>query len=161
MPTVMIAENDLMVADMLHEVLIVGGYTVCGIAQTVADGIMLAERHKPDLALLDVRLAAGGLGTEIAAGIDRNGGVGILYTTGNVGTTTLTKADGDACLRKPYRPAEIVRALAIVTELIHTGRASGPFPRTFQLLEPSLAQAVVDIGKPSIGRTPDVIRLLR
>jgi two-component sensor histidine kinase/CheY-like chemotaxis protein/putative methionine-R-sulfoxide reductase with GAF domain len=161
MLTVLIAENDLMVADMLHEALVEGGYAVCGIARTVADGIMLAERHKPDLALLDVRLADNGLGTEIAAGIDRSGGLGILYTTGNVGATTLTKADGDACLRKPYRPAEIMRALAIVTELVRTGRVSRPFPRTFQLLEPPLHGAVADTIKSGDGRTPDVIRLLR
>jgi hypothetical protein len=35
MPSVMIAEDDLLVADMLEETLIQAGYDVCGIARTV------------------------------------------------------------------------------------------------------------------------------
>ena len=57
MPTVMIAEDDLIMADMLAETLVEGGYEVCGIAGTVEKAVELAERHKPDLAVLDIRLA--------------------------------------------------------------------------------------------------------
>ncbi len=67
MPTVMIAEDDLYMADMLEEVLVDSGYDVCGIASTVDKAVELGERHKPDLAILDIRLAGGGLGTEIPA----------------------------------------------------------------------------------------------
>ncbi len=63
MPTVMIAEDDLLVADMLEEVLVNSGYDVCGIANTVDKAVELGERHKPDLAILDIRLAQGGLGS--------------------------------------------------------------------------------------------------
>ena len=64
---VLIAEDDLMIADLAEEILIDGGYDVCGIARTVAEAVALAHRHKPDLVVLDLRLADGGLGTEIAA----------------------------------------------------------------------------------------------
>ena len=67
MSTVMIAEDDLLMADMLEDVLVAGGYEVCGIARTVEQGIELGDRCKPDLAVLDIRLADGGLGTDIAA----------------------------------------------------------------------------------------------
>jgi hypothetical protein len=43
----MIAEDDLFMADMVEEVLVDGGYEVCGIARTVEKAIELAERHKP------------------------------------------------------------------------------------------------------------------
>jgi response regulator of citrate/malate metabolism len=46
---VMIAEDDLMMADMLEEVLVAGGYKVCGIARTVDKAVELGKRHKPDL----------------------------------------------------------------------------------------------------------------
>jgi two-component sensor histidine kinase/ActR/RegA family two-component response regulator len=158
---VMIAENDLLMADMLEEVLVDGGFAVCGIARTVEEGVELAARHKPDLALLDLRLAAGGLGTEIAARLDRRGGLGILYATGNAGQIRLTKADGDACLGKPYRPADVVRALEIVEELVRTGRAQPPFPSGFHLLEPSLTEtARIPQGEPD-DRDRDIARLLR
>ena len=137
---VMIAEDDLFIADMLGDVLGRSGYEVCGTAATVAAAVELGERHQPDLAVLDLRLAEGGLGTEIAARLKRHGGPGILYATGNVGTVNqigLTKADGDACLSKPYRPEDIVRALKIVEQLVSTGVASRPFPAGFHILEPS------------------------
>ena len=68
MPSVMIAEDDLLVADMLEETLTQGGYDVCGIARTVDKAVELGERHRPDLAILDIRLAEGGLGTEVLPG---------------------------------------------------------------------------------------------
>jgi DNA-binding response OmpR family regulator len=67
MSTVMIAEDDLLMADMLEEVLVANGYEVCGIARTVEEGVELGDRCKPDLAILDIRLAEGGLGMDIAA----------------------------------------------------------------------------------------------
>jgi DNA-binding response OmpR family regulator len=71
MAKVLIAEDDLFMADMLEEVLVGAGFQVCGIARTVEEGVALGKRHKPDLALLDLRLAAGGLGPEIAGRLDR------------------------------------------------------------------------------------------
>jgi two-component system, response regulator PdtaR len=38
---VMIAEDDLMMADMLEDVLVEGGYEVCGIARTVEKAVEL------------------------------------------------------------------------------------------------------------------------
>jgi CheY-like chemotaxis protein len=64
---VLIAEDDLMIADLAEEILVEHGYEVCGIARKVAEAVALGQHHKPDLAVLDLRLADGGLGTEIAA----------------------------------------------------------------------------------------------
>ena len=83
MPKVMIAEDDLMMADMLEDVLVGGGYEVCGIARTVDKAVELGERCKPDLAVLDLRLAEGGLGTDIATRLNCRGHMGVLYATGN------------------------------------------------------------------------------
>jgi two-component sensor histidine kinase/ActR/RegA family two-component response regulator len=163
MLTVMIAENDLLMADMLEESLVDAGYKVCGIARTVAEGIALGELHKPDLALLDLRLSHGGLGTEIAAQLDREGGVGILYATGNAGQIALTTDDGEACLDKPFRAVDVVRALKIVEEMISTGKAAQPFPSGFHLLEASSKDAAKS-AKPdadSFDHHAEVARLLR
>jgi two-component sensor histidine kinase/DNA-binding response OmpR family regulator len=160
---VMIAENDLLMADMLEESLVDAGYEVCGIARTVAEGVALGELYKPDLALLDLRLSHGGLGTEIAAQLDRKGGLGILYATGNAGQIALTKNDGEACLDKPFRTADVVRALKIVEELVNTGKAAQPFPSGFHLLEPTNAETakVSTIGNAAGDRSDEVLRLLR
>lgn len=132
---VIIAEDDLLIADLLEDVLVEAGYEVCGLASTVLEAVDLCNRHQPDLAVIDVRLAAGGWGTDVASGIKTRGKLGILYATGNAGFVVLTASDGEACITKPYQPADIVRALQIVEELINTGTASKPFPRNFQILQ--------------------------
>jgi DNA-binding response OmpR family regulator len=123
---VMIAEDDPMMADLLEEVLVDTGYEVCGIASTVEEGIELGKQHKPDLAIVDMRLADGGIGMDIAAGLNRRSSLGVLYTSGNSGQMGLTQADG-ACIAKPYRAADVVRALEIVEQMVRTGEASRPF----------------------------------
>ena len=67
MASVLIVDDDLMIADWLEEVLVEAGYEVCGIAATVADAIELGERFRPDLGVIDVRLANGGSGMDVAA----------------------------------------------------------------------------------------------
>ena len=49
----------------------------------------------------------------------------------------LTKDDGAALLRKPYRPEDMVRALKIVEQIVNTGEASQPFPKGFSVLNGS------------------------
>jgi DNA-binding response OmpR family regulator len=136
----LIAEDDLMIADMVEQILVDAGYEVCGIARTVAEAVRLGRRHKPDLAVLDLRLAGGGLGTEIAAQLGGLGKLGVLYATGNISQITLTTADGHACLTKPYRDSDLLRSLELVSEIVATGTASPPLPRGFQVLpSPTLA----------------------
>jgi DNA-binding response OmpR family regulator len=134
MPRVLIAEDDLQIADMMQDFLVGAGYEVCGIARTVAEGVALGERHRPDLAVLDVRLADGGLGTEIAARLGRQGSLGILYATANTSGIVLATSDGEACITKPYGADNLVRALRIVERIVGGGTPSPPFPRGFRLL---------------------------
>jgi hypothetical protein len=48
MPKVVIAENDLCMADMQQEAPAANGDNVCVIARTVETAVVLGERHKPD-----------------------------------------------------------------------------------------------------------------
>jgi CheY-like chemotaxis protein len=133
-PKVLIAEDDLMIADLLEEILIEQGYDVCGIARTVADAVELCRQHNPDLAVIDVHLADGGLGTEIAAQLGGDSRLGILYATGNASLLIKSAAGGHACLAKPYRDSDLARSLEIIAEIVATGNATPPFPRGFTLL---------------------------
>jgi CheY-like chemotaxis protein len=134
---VLIAEDDLMIADLVEEILVDKGYEVCGIARTVAEAVALAQHHRPDLAVIDLRLADGDLGTEIAAQLLPLGRFGVLYATGNISQVALTTSDGDACLSKPYTSADLLRGLEIVAEIVATGKALPPFPKGFQILHPA------------------------
>jgi two-component system, response regulator PdtaR len=139
---VLIAEDDLLMADMIEEVLIAHGYEVCGIARTVAEAVALGALCKPDLAVLDLHLANAGLGTEIAARLSNLGRLGVLYATGNASTIALTATDGDACLSKPYHPDDLLRSLKLVVDIVVNGQAGPPYPRNFQPLRTSAMSAL-------------------
>ena len=67
-------QDDLMMADLLEEVLAIAvERSLWHCPRTVEEGIELGEQHKPDLAILDMRLADGGIGMDIAAGLNRGG----------------------------------------------------------------------------------------
>lgn len=145
MQKVLIVEDELLIADMAEEILVGHGYEVCGIVRTVDEAIEMARLHRPALALIDIRLADGGLGTEIGAQLGDLPGLGILYASGNLSQDELSTANGHACLFKPYLPSDLLRGLAIVTDLVATGKTSAPLPRGFQILTASSAEC----GSPS------------
>jgi len=134
-PKVLIVEDDLMIADMLELALVENGYDVCGVARTVTDALALVHQHQPALAVIDLRLADGELGTEVVAKLGGLGSLGVLYATGN--RSKLSGADGHAVISKPYRDTDLVRGLEIVAEIMATGTASPPFPRGFEVLTSS------------------------
>jgi CheY-like chemotaxis protein len=139
---VLIAEDELMIADVIEETLIESGYEVCGIARTVDEAVALGEMHRPDLAVLDIQLANGDRGPEIARRLKGKGKFGVLYATGDgVHSGELTLADGEASISKPYRTQDLVRALVIVQEIVTAGTATPPFPPCFRLLRKSAAFA--------------------
>src|SRR5215207_7347622 len=131
---VLIVEDDLMIADAAEEFLLKCGYDVCGIGRTTPEAIELGRQCAPDLAVIDLRLADGGLGTDVAAELISRGRLGILYASANLASFSLDTANGDACLAKPYTPSDLLRSLEIVADIVATGRASEPFPRGFQAL---------------------------
>jgi DNA-binding response OmpR family regulator len=136
---ILIAEDDLMIADMSEDILVEHGYEVCGIARTVAQAVALGRRHLPDLAIIDMRLAEGGLGSEVAAQLTDLERLGILYVTGNISSVDQQNSHGHGCLAKPYLFADLMRGLEIVAELIDTGKASPPFPAGFRVLHQATA----------------------
>ncbi len=160
MGKVMIVENDFVMADMFRLILIMAGYEVVGIARTVEESLELHGRSKPDLALVDVRLAGGRLGTEIAARVDLTT-LGILYVTGNTGEIKLTCFNGVASLVKPCGAEELVRSLQLVTEMVGTGKVTPPFPSGFRLLVPGPGEVAEEPDLPGENHAMHVPRLLR
>jgi CheY-like chemotaxis protein len=142
MVKVLIAEDEPIIADMTEEILVAHGYEVCGIARTVEEAVGLGRRHKPDLAIIDLRLANGGLGTDVVDQLAPLDKLGVLYATGNVPQIMMTATEGDACIAKPYRADDLLRSLELVAEIVATGLASPPFPRGFHALHHSVRQSL-------------------
>jgi DNA-binding response OmpR family regulator len=144
---VLIVEDDFMIADMSEELLVHSGYDVCGIGATVDAAVALGLLYKPDLALIDFRLADGGLGTEVAARLRAAARIGVLYATGNSKHIAMQSAEGEACLSKPYQTEDLLRGLEIVAEIVSTGTSALPFPHGFNLLHHPYSKPM----EPAIG----------
>jgi CheY-like chemotaxis protein len=133
---VLIAEDELLIADEIEEALIAGGYEVCGIARTVDEAVKLVELHEPDLAVLDIRLAGGDRGTDIPLRLLGKGKpIGVLYATAYSSLNRqLTLNDGEAAIEKPFCSEDLVRALAIVQEIKALGGSTSQHPPGFRVL---------------------------
>jgi CheY-like chemotaxis protein len=110
-----IAEDEAISALYLEMLLGRLGHEVCAVEAT-ADGVVrAAARHRPDLVLMDVRLAAGGDGVAAACRIRRQQGIPSLFVTADTDPGTgerLRAADPVGVLGKPYTQEQIDRALA-------------------------------------------------
>jgi DNA-binding response OmpR family regulator len=142
---VLVAEDNLLVADLIEDAIADAGYDVCGIARTVPEAVELDRRHKPDIAVIDLRLADGIRGTEIAGRLSARNGVGILYSTGDISRVSLTSSDGHACLCKPYSVETLLRSLAIVSAILAAKTSLPPFPAGFRLLTATPALNLMEL----------------
>jgi DNA-binding response OmpR family regulator len=144
----LIAEDDPTLGELLAAVLMDQGYTVIGVARTVTEAVILALEHKPDLAVLDLHLAEGGLGTEIVAEL-KDPAIGVLYATSH--TDGLTAADGHACLQKPYLYPDLLRGLEVVRDMLSPGQAISSIPDALRMLRPPAKSEPVAVPEsPSI-----------
>ena len=134
---VLIAEDDLMMADLLEAILTTHGHHICGISRSVDYAIALGAIFRPDLAIIDVRLADGGHGADIANALSGLSEMAVLYATGNPSEVLATGAAGQGCIVKPYYSQDLMRSIEIVSQLVATGQATGPVPRNFHFLRPS------------------------
>jgi DNA-binding NarL/FixJ family response regulator len=111
---VLILEDDVLVAWSLREVLTLTGYQVTGIAATVSDALCLAENTRPDVALVDVRLAGNRDGIEGAELLRQQFGIPVIFLTGEIDKTTARRAariEPAGYLMKPVHGHQLVEAI--------------------------------------------------
>jgi CheY-like chemotaxis protein len=136
MAKLVIAEDNPFVAAFLHEAVRESGYELCGVATSAAELMELAERHKPDLAVIDVRLADGSSGIKAAVALASLIDVGILFATASPERVIDPPAPvGAACLRKPFTGPELIEALRIVEQIVATGQPPAEISPKLRLLE--------------------------
>lgn len=137
---ILIVEDSVLISDMLEDFLVSQGYDVCGQARTVAEAVILADLHTPDLAVMDYRLDHGGLGSQVRPLMADKRSMGILYVSGDALDAILTKDDGDAYMQKPYGLYELARGLQVIRQVRTEGHASHDlFPTNFHLLPDAIS----------------------
>ena len=104
---VLVVEDDAMIGPLLAETLTGLGYEVCGIEATEAGAVAAAARHRPDLMVVDVKLADGS-GIAAVERITRTGPVPHVFMSG---LARQAAVPGEVLLTKPFREADLVRAI--------------------------------------------------
>ena len=90
--TVLIVEDELIIARDMMMRLKKLGCDVIGIAESGQQALQVMESAKPDLVLMDIGLKGGIDGVEVAAEIRRRWEVPVVYVTGSTDETTLMRA---------------------------------------------------------------------
>ena len=111
---VLVIEDDVLVASCLCEVLHDLEYSVIGPASTGPEALSLAELHRPDIAIVDIRLNGKMDGIDVARAFDERFGIAVIFLSGSCDETVMTRAQGVRSvrfLRKPVRVSALFGAI--------------------------------------------------
>lgn len=113
-PSIVIVEDELIIAADLAGQITELGYRVAGMAATVAEARKLIAKHEPELVLIDIHLPGGEVGTQLGRELRVQGKVPFIYITSysdptTVATAKLTRPNG--YLVKPFSKDEVYVAI--------------------------------------------------
>lgn len=112
--TALVVEDEALISMLLCDMLEMIGLSVCGAAAESEAAVALAERHRPDLVLMDVCLRGARDGIEAAAEIQSRFGARIIFVTASREPATVARAEAvaaEALLFKPIRPQDLEDAV--------------------------------------------------
>ena len=112
----MVIVEDDAVASMDREAILKElGHQICDVASTASAAVQMAEQHRPELILMDIRLAKGSSGIEVARTIRDSLDIPSIFVTVHDNAVTIGQAMAARPLgfvTKPYTSREFAAALA-------------------------------------------------
>lgn len=108
--TVLVIEDEAVVAMFLADVLADLNYDVCAIAPTGRQALELAAEHRPDIAMVDVRLKGDLDGLDTARELSAQFGIRSVLLSGDPEALRSAQSRGVspvAVLNKPYTPEQL------------------------------------------------------
>lgn len=115
MARILIVEDEFLIALVASDALADAGHTIVGVASTFEAGLALARSERPDLAVLDVRIASARDGIDLALLLRAELGIPAVFTTGSRDDANVRRASPAqpaGWLLKPYTEADLVAAVA-------------------------------------------------
>jgi DNA-binding NtrC family response regulator len=113
--TILIVQDDFLAAERLRLLLVKAGHTVVGVAGRTGEATELADRHHPDLAIVDMMLELDVDGVHTASALVERHGMKVLITTGFPDSVIQSENVPDlacAIVKKPYTDDEILAGVA-------------------------------------------------
>jgi CheY-like chemotaxis protein len=111
---ILVVEDEALLAMHLEDLIATLGHESCGAVADAAGAIALAERTRPDLVLMDLALAGGDDGREVARELRMRLGLPSLFVTGNpdlLDTPEGRAAEPIGVVGKPFRDEDIAAAI--------------------------------------------------
>jgi DNA-binding response OmpR family regulator len=133
--TLMIVEDEALVAMVLKDVLQEAGYKVLNLTDRRNEALTVAKAEKPHLALVNIRLAGRDDGIELSERLKALG-IPVLLISGQVSRARSAKTVAIGSMPKPYDAAEMVVAVAYLLALLN-GDSSQPRPNQLEVFSES------------------------
>jgi two-component system, response regulator PdtaR len=108
---VLIVEDEVLIALELEGLLAEAGHVPVGIAATSAEAVRLGQDLKPDVALVDIHLADGPTGVEVARSLVALDATAVVFMTANGKRIPPDFAGADGAIGKPYSERSVKSAL--------------------------------------------------
>ncbi len=116
---ILLVEDDSMIGMFLGMTLEQMGHEVCAIETTEAGAVAAAERHQPDLMIVDAALSPGD-GAAAVALILAHRAVRFIFASGDISRVKLRFPDA-VVIQKPFNDTDLARA-------IHMAMDAAPAP---------------------------------
>lgn len=111
---ILIVEDEILIALELESLLQDLGHDVVGMAASSAEALSLGQELKPDLAFVDVHLADGPTGVDVARQLAAQHQVTVLFMTANAKRIPEDFAGAWGVIAKPYTERGVREALRYV-----------------------------------------------
>lgn len=120
---ILIVEDEIIIAEDMHQLLLSLGYEVIGIAHKYSVAVDLLERVKPDIILLDITLGGAKTGIDLAHHINTKHKIPFVFLTSHADAATVKKAKEvrpRAYLVKPFNKEDIYTTLEVALTLTNS-----------------------------------------
>lgn len=111
---VLIVEDQVLIAIHLQDLVEEAGHRVSDVAHDAVEAMAAAARRRPTFAIMDLRLANGASGIDVARDLYNMYGVRCLFVSANIdGDVRQRVAELQALgfIGKPFLPAEVIAAV--------------------------------------------------
>ncbi|MEY3624360.1 MAG: hypothetical protein RLZZ407_1919 [Pseudomonadota bacterium] len=131
--TLMIVEDEVLVSILLRDELQKAGYKVLDLTDRLDAAMEVANAEKPDLALVNIRLAKGDDGIELSKHL-KGLAIPVLLISGQVSRASSAKTVAIGSMPKPYDPEEMLLAVAYLLARLN-GDDTLPKPHQLEVFD--------------------------
>jgi len=122
---VLIVDDEFLIVMGLSLVIEEMGMEVCASAATAEDAVALAQRHRPSIVLMDMRLQGEKDGVDAALAIHETVGSKVIFITGSREQATCSRINLDHPSAVLYKPVSDGQLRAAIEKVVC---AQNPFP---------------------------------